>query len=64
MISNYVLDVEKIYDWCDGNPNIFVYMNLNSLENKFNRIQDYVSQVLNIFPRLTDLEYEYISVYD
>ena len=59
IISNYVLDVKKIYNWCDGNPNVFIYMNLNSLENKFNRIEDYVSQELNIFPRLTDLEYEY-----
>ena len=61
IISNYVLDVKKIYDWCDGNSNVFIYMNLNSLENKFNRIQDYVSEELNIFPRLTDLDYEYIE---
>ena len=56
LLSNYVLDVKKIYDWCDGNPKVFEYMNLNSLENKFNRIQDYISQELGIFPRLSDLE--------
>ena len=31
LLSNYVLDVKKIYDWCDGNPKVFEYMNLNSL---------------------------------
>ena len=52
LLSNYVSDVKKIYDLCDGNPKLFEYMNLNSLENKFNRIQDYISQELGIFPRL------------
>lgn len=52
LLSNYVLDVKKIYELCDGNPKLFEYMNLNSLENKFNRIQDYISQELGIFPRL------------
>ena len=52
LLSNYVLDVKKIYAWCGGNPKVFEYMNLNSLENKFNRIQDYISQELGIFPRL------------
>ena len=36
LLSNYVLDVKKIYEWCDGNCQVFEYMNLNSLENKFN----------------------------
>lgn len=58
LLSNYVLDVKKIYDWCGGNPKVFEYMNLNSLENKFNRVQDYISQELGIFPRLDDLEFE------
>ena len=44
LLSNYVIDVEKIYDLCDGNPKVFEYMNLNSLENKFNCIKDYISQ--------------------
>ena len=52
LLSNYVLDVKKIYDLCDGNPKVFEYMNLNSLENKFNRIQDYISQELGISLRL------------
>ena len=58
LLSNYVLDVKKIYDWCGGNPKVFEYMNLNSLENKFNRIQDYISQELGISLRLHDLEFE------
>lgn len=57
LLSNYVLDIKKIYDWCGGNPKVFEYMNLNSLENKFNRIQDYISQELGIFPRMYDLEF-------
>ena len=58
LLSNYVLDVKKIYDLCDGNPKVFEYMNLNSLENKFNRIQDYISQELGISLRLYDCEFE------
>ncbi|SDA70373.1 hypothetical protein [Methanobrevibacter millerae] len=58
LLSNYVSDVKKIYDLSDGNPRVFEYMNLNSLENKFNRIQDYISQELGIFPRLYDSEFE------
>ena len=58
LLSNYVLDVKKIYDLCDDNPKVFEYMNLNSLENKFNRIQDYISQELGISLRLYDSEFE------
>lgn len=58
LLSNYVADVEKIYDLCGGNPKVFEYMDLNSLENKFNRIQDYISQELGIFPRLYDSEFD------
>lgn len=39
-----------------GDPKVFGYMNLNLLENKFNRIQDYISQELGIYLRLSDLE--------
>jgi len=58
LLSSYVLDVKKIHDLCDGNSKVFVYMNLDSLENKFNRIQDYISHDLGIFPRLYDSEFE------
>ena len=59
LLSKYVLDVKKIYDLCDGNPKLFEHMNLNSLEIKFNSIQDYISQELGIFPRLYDSEFEF-----
>ena len=62
LLSNYVLDVKKIYDLCDGNPKVFEHMNLNSLENKFNRIQDYISQELGIFQRLYDSESEELGM--
>ena len=58
ILSNYVLDVKKIYDLCDGNSQVFEYMNLNSLENKFNRIQDYIRQELGISQSLADFEFE------
>ena len=43
---------------CDGNPKVFEYMNLNSLEIEFNRIQDYISQELGISLRLYDSDFE------
>lgn len=58
LLSDYVLNVKKIYDWCDGNPKVFEYMNLNSLEIEFNRIQDYISQELGISLRLYDSDFE------
>ena len=61
LFSNYVLDVKKIYDLCGDNPKVFAYMNLNALENKFNRIQNYISQELGIFPRLDDLKQSWKS---
>ena len=61
LLSKYLLDVKKIYDLCDGNPKLFEYMNLNSLEIKFNRIQDYLSQELKIFPRLYDSEFDLVE---
>lgn len=60
LISGYVDDVEKIYNLCGGNGEVFGYMNLDSLENRFDRIQDYISQELDIFPRLDDEGYEEI----
>ena len=52
LLSDYVLDVKKIYELCGDDSKIFEYMNLNSLENKFNRIQDFISRELGIFLRL------------
>lgn len=49
LLSNYLLDVKRIYDLCDGNPKVFEYMNLNSLENKFNVIRNYISHNYDFF---------------
>ena len=57
LLTDYVMNVKKIYDWCDDNPKVFEYMNLNSLERQFNRIQDYISQELGISLRLYDSEF-------
>ena len=54
LLSNYLLDVKKIYDLCDGNPKVFECMNLTSLENKFNRIQDYIIKNYEFLQDYTD----------
>ena len=54
MISEYVMDIEKIYSICNENNDIFENMNLSTLEDFFNRLQDYISQDLNVLPRLDD----------
>lgn len=58
LILQYVIDVKEIYELCDGNSRVFEYLNLNKLEENFDRIQDYVSQELGILPRLDDDEFE------
>ena len=57
LLSDYVLDVKKIYELCDDDSKIFEYMNLNSLENKFNRIQDYIIRELGIFFKVMLIRY-------
>lgn len=57
LILQYVTDVKEICELCDGNSQIFENLNLNELEENFDRIQDYVSQ-LGILPRLDDEFYE------
>ena len=60
LILQYVIDVKEIYELCDGNSRVFEYLNLNELEENFDRIQDYVSQELGILPRLDDDEFDEI----
>ena len=60
LLSKYVLNVEIIYDLCGGNGEVFKYLNLDYLENNFDRIQDYVNEELNIFPKLDDGDFEEI----
>ena len=58
LIEEYIDDVEKIYLVSDNNEEIFDNMNLVSLENFFNRLQNYISQELEILPRLDDDEFD------
>lgn len=52
LISKYIDDVDNIYLICDGNGEIFENMNLSPLEDFFDRLQNYISQELDILPRL------------
>jgi len=54
IISKYVMDINRIYSFCSGDDNVFESMNLNILEEFFDRIQNYVAQELNVLPRLDD----------
>ncbi len=54
IISDYIVDVDKIYSICNGNEELFENMSLNTLEEFFDRIQDYISHELDIIPRLDD----------
>ena len=58
LISKYVQDIEKIYSICNNDNSIFENMNLNTLEEFFNRIQNYISQDLNVLPRLDDDDFD------
>lgn len=60
LIFQYVMDVKEIYELCDGNSMVFEHLNLNELEESFDRIQDYVSQELGILPRLDDDRFDEI----
>ena len=56
------MKLKEIYDLCGGNSEVFEYMDLNLLEETFDRIQDYVSQELNILPRLDDDKFDEICL--
>ena len=58
LISQYILDVEKIYSSCNEDNNVFENMNLNNLEEFFDRLQNYISQDLNVLPRLDDDDFD------
>lgn len=58
LISQYILDVEKIYSSCNDDNNVFENMNLNNLEDFFDRLQNYISQDLNVLPRLDDDDFD------
>ena len=58
LISQYVQDVEKIYSSCNGDNNVFENMNLSSLEEFFDRLQDYISNDLDVVKRLDDDDFD------
>ena len=57
-IAKYVHDIEKIYSLCNGDDVVFENMNLNNLIRHFDRLQNYISQDLNILPRLDDDDFD------
>lgn len=58
LISQYILDVENIYSSCNDDNNVFENMNLNNLEDFSDRLQNYISQDLNVLPRLYDDDFD------
>lgn len=57
-IEDYVSNVEKIYLFSDKDEKIFDNLNLNSLENLFDRLQNFISKDLEILPILDDDEFD------
>ena len=53
-INRYVVDIEKIYSLCNGDNEVFENMSLNDLIVHFDRLQNYISQDLDVLPRLDD----------
>ena len=57
-ISKYVNDIEKIYSLCNKDNDVFENMSLNDLMNHFDRLQNYISQDLDVLPRLDDDDFD------
>lgn len=53
-ISQYIKDIENIYSLCNGDNVVFENMNLTDIIKHFNRLQNYISQDLDVLPRLDD----------
>ena len=58
LISQYIQDVEKIYSSCNEDNDVFENMNLSSLEEFFDRLQNYISHDLEVLPRLDDDDFD------
>ena len=54
LISQYIQDVEKIYSNYNDDNDVFENMNLSSLEEFFDRLQNYINHDLEVLPRLDD----------
>ena len=53
-IAQYTNDVGKIYSLSNNEDVVFENMSLNNLINHFDRLQNYISQDLDVLPRLDD----------
>ena len=57
-IIQYLKDIKRIYSLCNDDNVVFENMNLNNLITHFNRLQNYISQDLDILPRLYDENFD------
>lgn len=57
-ISQYIKDIQKIYLLCNEDDVVFENMSLYNLIQHFDRLQNYISQDLNVLPRLDDDEFD------
>lgn len=54
LIKKYIESIKEIYDKIINNLIIIESSDISDIESEFDRLQDYISQELNIFPRLDD----------
>ena len=57
-ITKYLRDIEKIYSLCNKDNHVFENMSLDDLINHFDRLQNYISQDLDVLPRLDDDDFD------
>lgn len=57
-ISQYITDIDIIYSLCNGDNNVFEHMNLNAIIKHFDRLQNFISQDLDVLPRLDDDDFD------
>ena len=58
LIDKYLSKIHQIYLNLDDNPKTLEDMNLEQLENFFDRLQNFISQELEIIPRLDDENFD------
>ncbi len=57
-IAQYIEDIEKIYSLSNQDNVVFENMSLNNLIEHFDRLQNYISQDLDVLPRLDDDDFD------
>lgn len=58
LFEDYVNYIEKIYGYCKGNTEIFETLDLTDLDDFFDRLQNFVSQELDLIPRLDSDDFD------